>query len=66
MQVLAIADVESRLLWDFFEPKMLEGVHLVLACGDLDPRYLSFIATFTPAPVLYVHGNHDAVLLVML
>ncbi len=60
MKVLAIADVESRLLWDFFEPKMLEGVHLVLACGDLDPRYLSFIATFTPAPVLYVHGNHDA------
>lgn len=59
MKILAIADVESRLLWEHFDPTLLEGVHLVLSCGDLDPRYLSFIATFTPAPVLYVHGNHD-------
>jgi Icc-related predicted phosphoesterase len=34
-------------------------VDLILSCGDLDPRYLSFLATFTAAPVLYVHGNHD-------
>ena len=33
--------------------------HLIISCGDLDPRYLSFLATFTSAPVLYVHGNHD-------
>ena len=32
---------------------------LILSCGDLSPHYLSFIATFTSAPVLYVHGNHD-------
>ena len=27
--------------------------------GDLDPRYLSFLATFASCPILYVHGNHD-------
>ena len=32
---------------------------LIISCGDLDPRYLSFLATFAAVPVLYVHGNHD-------
>lgn len=59
MRILAISDVESKALWDYFDKKRLEGVELILSCGDLDPRYLSFLATFTSAPVLYVHGNHD-------
>ena len=60
MKILAIADVESKWLWEYYKPEKLRGVDLVLSCGDLDARYLSFLATFTPAPVLYVHGNHDA------
>ena len=59
MKILAIADVESKYLWDYFEKSKLEGIDLIISCGDLDPRYLSFLATFTSAPVLYVHGNHD-------
>jgi len=59
MKILAISDVESSYLWDYFEKSKLEGVDLIISCGDLDPRYLSFLATFTSAPVLYVHGNHD-------
>lgn len=59
MKILVIADVESKALWDNFEPSRLEGVELILSCGDLNPRYLSFLATFTHAPILYVHGNHD-------
>lgn len=59
MKILALADEESKYLWDYFEPEKLAGIDLVLACGDLSGKYLSFIATFTPAPVLYVHGNHD-------
>ena len=55
MKILAISDVESKSLWEFYTPEKLQGVDLVLSCGDLDPRYLSFLATFTPAPVLYVH-----------
>lgn len=59
MKILAIADHESPLLWDYFEKSYLEGIDLILSCGDLKPQYLSFLATFTQAPVLYVHGNHD-------
>ncbi len=59
MRILVIADEESKYLWDHFEKSKLEGIDLIISCGDLDPRYLSFLATFSPAPVLYVHGNHD-------
>lgn len=59
MKILAIADQESKLLWDYFDKSYLEGIDLILSCGDLKPQYLSFLATFTHAPVLYVHGNHD-------
>ena len=59
MRILAIADEESRTLWDYFEKSKLEGIDLIISCGDLDPRYLSFLATFTTVPVLYIHGNHD-------
>ena len=59
MKILAIADEEARYLWDYFEKSKLKGVDLIISCGDLAPEYLSFLATFTSAPVLYVHGNHD-------
>lgn len=59
MKILAIADQESKLLWDYFDKSYLEGIDLILSCGDLKPQYLSFLATFTHAPILYVHGNHD-------
>lgn len=60
MKIMVLADVESKSLWDYFERSKLEGIDLIISCGDLSPRYLSFLATFTHAPVLYVHGNHDA------
>jgi len=59
MKILVIGDVESKYLWDYFERSKLEGVELIISTGDLKPNYLSFLATFTSAPVLYVHGNHD-------
>lgn len=59
MKILAIADEESKYLWDHFEQSKLDGIDLIISCGDLDPRYLSFLATFARCPVLYVHGNHD-------
>lgn len=61
MKILAISDRESPYYWDFFDKQKLEGIDLILSCGDLDPRYLSFLATFFHGPVLYVHGNHDDV-----
>ena len=59
MKVLAIADEESKLLWDYFDKSYLDGIDLILSCGDLKPQYLSFLASFTHVPILYVHGNHD-------
>ena len=60
MRILVIADIESKALWDYFDKSMLENVDLIVSCGDLNPKYLSFLATFTKAPVIYVRGNHDA------
>ena len=59
MKILILSDIESHSLWDYFEKSKLEGIDLIISCGDLDPQYLSFLATFSHAPVLYVHGNHD-------
>lgn len=59
MRILAIADEESAYLWDYFDRSKLEGIDLIISCGDLDPQYLSFLASFTAVPILYVHGNHD-------
>lgn len=60
MKVLLLADVESKALWDFYRREELEGINLILSCGDLNAEYLSFLATMSSVPVLYVHGNHDA------
>lgn len=59
MRVLAIADVADKRLWDMLDRRLLEGVELVLSCGDLPAEYLSFLTCFTRAPILYVRGNHD-------
>lgn len=59
MKILAIADTESPMFWDHFKKERLENIDLIISCGDLKAEYLSFLATFTKAPVLYVHGNHD-------
>ena len=37
----------------------LEGIDLILSCGDLPKKYLEYLTNFTAAPILYVHGNHD-------
>lgn len=59
MKILAVADEESKYLWDYYEPEKLRDVDLIIGCGDLNRRYLEFLATMAPVPVLYVHGNHD-------
>ena len=59
MKVLLLSDVESKFLWDYYRPGHLDGVDLILSCGDLDANYLSFLVTMAHAPLLYVRGNHD-------
>lgn len=59
MRILLLADQAEPTLWEYLDKRKLEGVELVLSCGDLPAEYLSFLTCFTPAPILYVHGNHD-------
>jgi len=59
MKILLLADQPCKAFWDYFERSKLEGIDLIISCGDLPPAYLSFLVTMVPVPVYYVHGNHD-------
>jgi Icc-related predicted phosphoesterase len=59
MRILAVADQKHKALYDYFEPERWRDVDIVISCGDLDARYLSFIVSMIHAPLLYVPGNHD-------
>ena len=52
MKILLLADEESKYLYDFFDKSKLEGIDLIISCGDLSPNYLSFLATFSRVPIL--------------
>ena len=58
-QIMILADHESRLLYDYYEPERMKEIDLIISCGDLRADYLSFFATLCNVPVLYVQGNHD-------
>ena len=59
MKILAIADVEEKALWDFFDKDRVKGVQLIISCGDLKVEYLDFLVSMMNVPLLYVPGNHD-------
>ena len=59
MKILVLADEEDQMLWEHLDRRRLEGIDLIISCGDLSASYLSFLTCFTAAPILYVHGNHD-------
>lgn len=59
MKILVISDEECPALWDYYIPGRLDGIDLIISCGDLKASYLSFLVTMARCPVLYVPGNHD-------
>lgn len=59
MKILALADEEAKIFYDYYRLGCLDEYELILACGDLKAKYLEFIATMAHCPVLYVRGNHD-------
>ena len=61
MKILIVADEQVKRFYEHYEDGILKPYDLILSCGDLEPEYLSFIATMSRAAVLYVHGNHDEV-----
>jgi len=59
MKILVLSDEEYPAYYENYVPGRLNGYDLIISCGDLNAKYLSFIVTVAHAPVLYVHGNHD-------
>ena len=59
MKLLIVSDEEEPALWDYYQPGRLKDYDLIISCGDLKAKYLSFLVTMAKCPVLYVHGNHD-------
>ena len=59
MKILLVSDKESPYLWDYYQPGRLSEYELMISCGDLSSKYLSFLVTMGRSPLLYVHGNHD-------
>ena len=60
MKLLLLSDVECPALWEYFRPERLEGIDLIISCGDLKRTYLEFLVTMGRVPVFYVPGNHDS------
>lgn len=59
MKILLISDIESKYLWDYFDPKNFKDVDLIISCGDLKAEYMSFLVTVMKVPLMYISGNHD-------
>lgn len=59
MKILVVSDEEVKRFYEYYQEGILKPYDLILSCGDLSPKYLSFLATMSTAEVLYVHGNHD-------
>ncbi|MCK9221577.1 MAG: metallophosphoesterase [Limnochordia bacterium] len=60
LKILAVSDYPHAYLYDHFDREKWTDIDLVISCGDLDSRYLSFLVTMINAPLFYVRGNHDA------
>ena len=43
MKILTIADEICPALWDYYVPGRLADYDLIISCGDLNPKYLSFM-----------------------
>jgi Icc-related predicted phosphoesterase len=60
MRILSVADTVVK---DLLEPvggaPAINGIELLLSCGDLPPEYLTALRHRYNVPLLYVLGNHD-------
>ena len=63
MKILVISDkIEESFLNTGSSIPMLQGIELILACGDLPSSYMQFLVTTLNVPLYYVLGNHDRML----
>lgn len=60
MKILSVADrVEKDLLESVGGGPAIDGIELILSCGDLPPEYLTALHNRYETPLFYVLGNHD-------
>lgn len=60
MKILTVSDtVSQKLLEAPLSGGPLQGVDLIISCGDLPPEYLSSLRHRFDTPLMYVLGNHD-------
>lgn len=59
LKILLVADVESKYIWDYFQPEKFKDIDIMISCGDVKAEYLSFLVTMIKAPLFYVPGNHN-------
>ena len=60
MKILCVADTVTQSLLELDNDKLaVEGIDLIIACGDLPPEYLTSLRNRYNVPLYYVLGNHD-------
>jgi hypothetical protein len=59
LRILAVSDDREPAFDHERNRQGLGEIDFIVACGDLERDYLSFLGDAFGAPVLYVRGNHD-------
>jgi len=59
IRLLAASDEREPAIEFAANRAALGPIDGVIGCGDLDPRWLAFLADAFAAPLVYVRGNHD-------
>jgi hypothetical protein len=59
IRLLAASDERDPALEIEANRTALAPLDGILGCGDLDPRWLAFLADSFGAPLVNLHGNHD-------
>lgn len=60
MRILALSDIADERVYSERVVETFSDIDLVVGCGDLPYDYLEYVVTVLNRPLLYVHGNHDA------
>jgi Icc-related predicted phosphoesterase len=59
MRVLAVSDIVVPTLYPLADRDAFDAIDLVVACGDLPPEYLHYLAHALNVPLFFIKGNHD-------
>lgn len=59
MRVLTVSDIVAARLYPLSDRADFGVIDLVVACGDLPPEYLGYLAHAFDVPLFFVKGNHD-------